>query len=232
MVLFQFIDSRLELLNKGKDPDDLFEALIKHHNTTGMFWFGISALFLWKFNQQLCLYVIGRGKSCQQLVGNLKVSISQELEVALSCLAVRYNKMYGFFFWQKGGGSLIHNMKTKANVRVDLLLRGTYQRANCCNSRVYHCLLQAKWLTTSSVKNLLVHKVRSCMFISADMSPLFCTAHFFLWCMQRNHNDPAIHRGGSVSHHRGQSECLQSRLPITQHFGRVRTQNYPTAVLL
>ncbi|KAF6739047.1 DENN domain-containing protein 1C [Oryzias melastigma] len=115
----QFIDSRLELLNKGKDPDDLFEALIKHHNTTG------------------------RGKSCQQLVGNLK----------------------------KGGGSLIHNMKTKAN---------------------------AKWLTTSSVKNLLVHK--------------------------RNHNDPAIHRGGSVSHHRGQSECLQSRLPITQHFGRSRPQ--------
>ncbi|RVE75792.1 hypothetical protein OJAV_G00002590 [Oryzias javanicus] len=115
----QFIDSRLELLNKGRDLDDLFEELIKHDSTTG------------------------RGKSCQQLVGNLK----------------------------KGGGSLIHNMKTKAN---------------------------AKWLTTSSVKNLLVHK--------------------------RHNNDPAIHRGGSVSHHRGQSECLQSRLPITQHFGRSRPQ--------
>uniref|UniRef100_A0A8C7ZFQ2 DENN domain containing 1C n=1 Tax=Oryzias sinensis TaxID=183150 RepID=A0A8C7ZFQ2_9TELE len=116
----QFIDSRLEYLNKGRHPDDLFEKeLIKYENTTG------------------------RGKSCQQLVGNLK----------------------------KGGGTLIHNMKTKAN---------------------------AKWLTTSSVKNLLVHK--------------------------RHHNNPDLQRGGSVSHHRGQSDCLQSRLPITQHFGRSRPQ--------
>ncbi|KAM9769279.1 DENN domain-containing protein 1B isoform 2-T2 [Menidia menidia] len=62
----QFIDSRLDILNKGKEPDDLFEEEITSAETAG------------------------KGKSYQQLVGNLK----------------------------KGGGALIHNMKTKANMKA------------------------------------------------------------------------------------------------------------------
>nr|XP_020508591.1 DENN domain-containing protein 1B-like isoform X2 [Labrus bergylta] len=81
----QFIDSRLEILNNGKEPDDLFEEeIIK------------------------CELTAGRSKSYQQLVGNLK----------------------------KGGGALILNMRSKANIR-------------------------AKGLTKSGLKNLLTHKTHS-----------------------------------------------------------------------
>ncbi|KAM4604394.1 DENN domain-containing protein 1B isoform 2-T2 [Polymixia lowei] len=116
----QFIDSRLELLNKGKEPDDLFEDEILQ-----------------------CGTVAGRNKPYQQLVGNLK----------------------------KGGGALIFNMKSKAN-------------------------MTAKGFTKHGLKNLLMHK---------------------------DHNDThSLHRGGSVTHRRAQSDCLQNRLPITQHFGMSR----------
>ncbi|XP_022064327.2 DENN domain-containing protein 1B isoform X2 [Acanthochromis polyacanthus] len=116
----QFIDSRLDILNKGKEPDDLFEEEIIKCETTA-----------------------GRGKSYQQLVGNLK----------------------------KGGGALILNMKSKANMR-------------------------AKGLAKSGLKNLL---------------------------MQKLHNEEhKLQRGGSITHRRVQSDCLQSRLPITQHFGKSR----------
>ncbi|XP_031720366.1 DENN domain-containing protein 1B isoform X1 [Anarrhichthys ocellatus] len=116
----QFIDGRLDILNKEKEPDDLFEEEIFK-----------------------CETAAGRSKSYQQLVGNLK----------------------------KGGGALILNMKSKANMR-------------------------AKGLTKSGLKNLLMHKAHS--------------------------EEHALQRGGSVSHRRAQSDCLQNRLPITQHFGRSR----------
>ncbi|MED6280988.1 hypothetical protein CHARACLAT_016766 [Characodon lateralis] len=116
----QFIDDRLDVLNKGKGPDDLFEEEITK-----------------------CETAAGRGKSYQQLVGNLK----------------------------KGGGALILNMKTKANMKT-------------------------KVLSKSGLKNLLSHKVHP-----------------------EDHN---LHRGGSMSHRRAQSDSLQSRLPITEHFGRSR----------
>ncbi|KAM4750169.1 DENN domain-containing protein 1B [Anableps anableps] len=114
----QFIDGRLDILNKGKGPDDLFEEEITKCESTA-----------------------GRGKSYQQLVGNLK----------------------------KGGGALILNMKTKANMKT-------------------------KGLTRSGLKNLLIQK----------------------------HEDRNLQRGGSMSHRRAQSDSLQSRLPITQHFGKSR----------
>ncbi|XP_014860241.1 PREDICTED: DENN domain-containing protein 1C-like isoform X1 [Poecilia mexicana] len=116
----QFIDCRLDVLNKGKELDDLFEEEITK-----------------------CEATAGRGKSYQQLVGNLK----------------------------KGGGALILNMKTKANMKT-------------------------KGLTKSGLKNLLIHKV--------------------------HHEDRSLQRGGSMSHRRVQSDSLQSRLPITQHFGKSR----------
>ncbi|XP_044045875.1 DENN domain-containing protein 1B isoform X2 [Siniperca chuatsi] len=116
----QFIDGRLDILNKGKEPDDLFEEEILKCETTA-----------------------GRSKSYQQLVGNLK----------------------------KGGGALILNMKSKANMR-------------------------AKGLAKSGLKNLLMHKAHN--------------------------EDHTLQRGGSVSHRRVQSDCLQNRLPITQHFGKSR----------
>lgn len=44
------------------------------------------------------------------------------------------------------------------------------------------------------------------------------------WCSAQAHKEEKpLHRGGSVSHRRAQSDCLQNRLPITQHFGKVRT---------
>ncbi|XP_034543363.1 DENN domain-containing protein 1C isoform X2 [Notolabrus celidotus] len=116
----QFIDSRLDILNKGKEPDDLFEEEILKCETTA-----------------------GRGKSYQHLVGNLK----------------------------KGGGALILNMRSKANLRP-------------------------KGLTKSGLKNLLMHKTHS--------------------------DEHSLQRGGSVTHRRAQSDCLQNRLPITQHFGMSR----------
>ncbi|KAK5926841.1 hypothetical protein CgunFtcFv8_022379 [Champsocephalus gunnari] len=116
----QFIEGRLDILNKGKEPDDLYEEEILKCETTA-----------------------GRSKSYQQLVGNLK----------------------------KGGGALILNMKSKANMR-------------------------AKGLTKSGFKNLLLHKTQN--------------------------EENTLHRGGSVKHRRAQSDCLQNRLPITQHFGRSR----------
>ncbi|XP_041642220.1 DENN domain-containing protein 1B isoform X3 [Cheilinus undulatus] len=116
----QFIDGRLDILNKGKQPDDLFEEEILNCETTA-----------------------GRGKSYQHLVGNLK----------------------------KGGGALILNMRSKANIK-------------------------AKGLAKTGLKNLLIHKP--------------------------NNEGHALQRGGSVSHRRAQSDCLQNRLPITQHFGMSR----------
>uniref|UniRef100_UPI0037E7A732 DENN domain-containing protein 1B isoform X3 n=1 Tax=Semicossyphus pulcher TaxID=241346 RepID=UPI0037E7A732 len=116
----QFIDGRLDILNKGKEPDDLFEEEILK-----------------------CEMTAGRSKSYQQLVGNLK----------------------------KGGGALILNMRSKANMK-------------------------AKGLTKSGLKNLLMHKAHT--------------------------EDSTLQRGGSVSHRRAQSDCLQNRLPITQHFGMSR----------
>ncbi|XP_054460189.1 DENN domain-containing protein 1B [Anoplopoma fimbria] len=116
----QFIDGRLDILNKEMEPDDLFEEEILK-----------------------CEAAAGRSKSYQQLVGNIK----------------------------KGGGALILNMKSKANIR-------------------------AKGLTKSGFKNLLMHKAHN--------------------------EEPTLHRGGSVTHRRAQSDCLQNRLPITQHFGRSR----------
>ncbi|XP_071360618.1 DENN domain-containing protein 1B isoform X2 [Trachinotus anak] len=116
----QFIDDRLDILNNGNEPDDLFEDEILKCETTA-----------------------GRSKSYQQLVGNLK----------------------------KGGGALILNMKSKANMR-------------------------AKGLAKSGLKNLLMHKT--------------------------HHEEHTLQRGGSVSHRRVQSDCLQNRLPITQHFGMSR----------
>ncbi|XP_042340614.1 DENN domain-containing protein 1B isoform X2 [Plectropomus leopardus] len=116
----QFIDGRLDILNKEMELDDLFEEEILK-----------------------CETATGRGKSYQQLVGNLK----------------------------KGGGALILNMKSKAN-------------------------MGAKGLAKSGLRNLLTPKA---------------------------HNEEHIlQRGGSVSHRRAQSDCLQNRLPITQHFGRSR----------
>ncbi|XP_026215612.1 DENN domain-containing protein 1B isoform X2 [Anabas testudineus] len=116
----QFIDGRLDILNKGQEPDDLFEEEILNCETTA-----------------------ARSRSYQQLVGNLK----------------------------KGGGALILNMKSKANMK-------------------------AKGLAKTGLKNLL---------------------------MQKAHNvEHKLHRGGSVSHRRAQSDCLQNRLPITQHFGMSR----------
>ncbi|KAM7008599.1 DENN domain-containing protein 1B isoform 2-T2 [Tautogolabrus adspersus] len=116
----QFIDDRLDILNKGKEPDDLFEEEILK-----------------------CEMTAGRSKSYQQLVGNLK----------------------------KGGGALILNMRSKANIR-------------------------AKGLTKSGLKNLLTHKTHN--------------------------EDHSLQRGGSMSHRRAKSDCLQNRLPITQHFGMSR----------
>ncbi|XP_075896247.1 DENN domain-containing protein 1B [Nelusetta ayraudi] len=116
----QFIDGRLDILNKGNEPDDLFEEEIQN-----------------------CEKIAGSSKSYQQLVGNLK----------------------------KGGGALILNMRTKAN-------------------------LKAKGITKSGLKSLLMHK-----------------AH---------HEERSLQRGGSVSHRRAQSDCLQNRLPIMQHFGKSR----------
>ncbi|XP_030289317.1 DENN domain-containing protein 1B isoform X2 [Sparus aurata] len=116
----QFIDGRLDILNKGKEPDDLFEEEILK-----------------------CEAAAGRSKSYQQLVGNFK----------------------------KGGGALILNMKSKANIK-------------------------AKGLAKSGLKNLLMHKAPN--------------------------EGLGLHRGGSVSHRRAQSDCLQNRLPITQHFGKSR----------
>uniref|UniRef100_A0A3Q2P857 DENN domain containing 1C n=1 Tax=Fundulus heteroclitus TaxID=8078 RepID=A0A3Q2P857_FUNHE len=105
----QFIDGRLDILNKGNGQDDLFEEEITKCETTA------------------------RGKSYQQLVGNLK----------------------------RGGGALILNMKTKANRK------------------------------------------------------------------QVHHEDHNLQRGGSMSHRRAQSDSLQSRLPITQHFGKEEEEDSP-----
>lgn len=41
--------------------------------------------------------------------------------------------------------------------------------------------------------------------------------------MQAHNEEHTLQRGGSVSHRRAQSDCLQNRLPITQHFGKVRS---------
>ncbi|CAN9509988.1 unnamed protein product [Ophioblennius macclurei] len=116
----QFIESRLDVLNSGKEPHDLFEEEILK-----------------------CESAAGRSKSYQQLVGNLK----------------------------KGGGALILNMKSKANVR-------------------------AKGFAKTGLKKLLHHK--------------------------GDEDEHELHRGGSVTHRRAQSDCLQDRLPITHHYGMSR----------
>ncbi|MCI4394013.1 hypothetical protein PGIGA_G00163990 [Pangasianodon gigas] len=120
----QFIDGRLEMLNQGKEPDDLFEEEI-----------------------QQCGASSGGSKSYQQWMGNLK----------------------------KGGGSLILTVKSKAQM---------YKNVTC----------------HSKLKNIISPKEQK-------------QAH-------------TLQRGGSVcgthSYRFNKSECLQNRLPITQHFGKSR----------
>ncbi|KAL4648725.1 DENN domain-containing protein 1B-like isoform X1 [Arapaima gigas] len=122
----QFIDVRLELLNRGIEPADLFEEEILQS--------GASA---------------SGGSPYQQWVGNLK----------------------------KGGGALIHTVKTKANI--------------------------------------------------------YKAGKILAKCDPRNKEDretPILYRVGSLrsdppgpqQYRRVQSDCLQSRLPITQHFGKSR----------
>lgn len=79
LVLFQFIDGRLDSLNKGKEPDDLFEEEIQNCETiTG-------ACQSWRLCESSLVFIsphllfsififTGRSKSYQQLVGNLKVN--------------------------------------------------------------------------------------------------------------------------------------------------------------
>ncbi|XP_077380805.1 DENN domain-containing protein 1B isoform X2 [Festucalex cinctus] len=116
----QFIDGRLDILNTGNVPQDLFEEEILECETTG------------------------KSKSYLQLAVNLR----------------------------RGGGALIFNMKSKTNN------------------------VRAKGVTTSGLKSRLKHKAFG--------------------------QTQAIQRGGSVSYHCAQSDCLQNRLPITQHFGMPR----------
>ncbi|KAJ8246291.1 hypothetical protein GJAV_G00265940 [Gymnothorax javanicus] len=126
----QFIDGRLELINRGTEPVDLFEEEILQ-----------------------CGESAGGRLSYQQLMGNLK----------------------------KGGGALIHTVKSKANM---------------CKS--------AKVNAKSTLMNFLSSK---------------------------EENEVALlYRGGSLKseaagaclYRRVQSDCLQNRLPITQHFGKSR----------
>lgn len=55
---------------------------------------------------------------------------------------------------------------------------------------------------------------------------LYSNTSFLCVCvcvMQAHNEEHSLQRGGSVSHRRAQSDCLQNRLPITQHFGKVRS---------
>ncbi|XP_053333444.1 DENN domain-containing protein 1B [Clarias gariepinus] len=120
----EFIDGRLEMLNQGKEPDDLFEEEILE-----------------------CGASSGGSKSYQQWMGNLK----------------------------KGGGSLILTVKAKAQM---------YKNVTC----------------HSKLKNLISSKDQ-----------------------KKSH---ILQRGASMcgthSHRFNKSDCLQDRLPITQHFGKSR----------
>ncbi|XP_029107864.1 DENN domain-containing protein 1B isoform X2 [Scleropages formosus] len=121
----QFIDARLELLNRGSEPADLFEEEILQ--------FGASAC----------------GRPYQQWVGSLK----------------------------KGGGALIHTVKTKANI---------YKAG--------------KILAKCDPRNKE----------DSDVPILYRVGSL--------RSDPP----GSHQYRRVRSDCLQSRLPITQHFGKSR----------
>ncbi|XP_061889406.1 DENN domain-containing protein 1B isoform X1 [Entelurus aequoreus] len=112
----QFIDGRLDILNTGKVPEDLFEEELLKCEATG------------------------KSKSYQELVGTLK----------------------------KGGGTLILNIRSKTN----------------------------NMKASSGLKTRLKRKA--------------------------GNEARTLQRSGSASHHRSQSDCLQSRLPITPHFGMPR----------
>ncbi|KAG5278141.1 hypothetical protein AALO_G00095640 [Alosa alosa] len=118
----QFIDSRLEQLNKGQEPDDLYEEEI------------------------LQCGAAANHKSYQQWMDNLK----------------------------KGGGALLLTVKSKAHM---------YKSGKSHNKFGLRNILSSK-------DNEVCH----------------------------------LQRGGSMTgtHRRIQSDCLQNRLPITQHFGRSR----------
>ncbi|XP_054635005.1 DENN domain-containing protein 1B isoform X2 [Dunckerocampus dactyliophorus] len=116
----QFIDGRLDILNTGKVPEDLFEEEVLKCQATG------------------------KSKSYQELVGSLK----------------------------KGGGGLILNLRSKTNY------------------------IKIKDVTSSGLKKVLKHKA--------------------------DNETRTLQRGGCVSYHCAQSDCLQNRLPITQHFGMSR----------
>ncbi|XP_038823699.1 DENN domain-containing protein 1B-like, partial [Salvelinus namaycush] len=119
----QFIDGRLELLNRGMEPDDLFEQEMLQCGTAEA----------------------GSTKAYHQLVGNLK----------------------------KGGGALILNVKSKT-----------------------HMYKSAK----RGLRNFLSPK-----------------EHVEILSLKRGNSVSGTH-----THRRKQSDSLQSRLPITQHFGKSR----------
>ncbi len=60
-----------------------------------------------------------------------------------------------------------------------------------------------------------------------------CNTSFLYVCVMQPHNEEhTLQRGGSVSHRRAQSDCLQNRLPITQHFGKVRSVSEQSHIYL
>lgn len=90
----------------------------------------------------------------------------------------------------------------------------------CGSNTFINLFQQTKGLSKSGLKSLLIHRVGSCVhgltrFIIIYISLILCI-------MQSHNEDEILQRGGSMSHRRVQSDSLQNRLPITQHFGKVR----------
>lgn len=137
-------------------------------------------------------------------------------------------------FWQKGGGALILNMRTKANLKVGL--NRLLLVANTAKLSVWHMFPSPPQPPNSTSTSSLRQKVSPSRVWKAYWCTRWVITHLIrtasiqrtltlrtaATATQAHHEERSLQRGGSMSHRRAQSDCLQNRLPITQHFGKVR----------
>ncbi|XP_067829033.1 DENN domain-containing protein 1B-like isoform X2 [Heptranchias perlo] len=173
------------LIFNTDEPITFCEAMFLNHRSSTMKNFLQHAVHLQLFKQFIDnrLEKLNEGKGLTDLF---------EEEVNLGGYSSGCSKSYQLWMqnFKKGGGALIHTMRSKANPAM----KNIYKYAKG----------QAK-LGLKGMKNRLKHK---------DLG-----------------EERGVHRGGSLRcepaggpayQRRMQTECLQNRLPITQHFGQSR----------
>uniref|UniRef100_A0A3B4XYC7 DENN domain containing 1C n=1 Tax=Seriola lalandi dorsalis TaxID=1841481 RepID=A0A3B4XYC7_SERLL len=112
---------------------------------------------------------------------------------------------------------------SRAFLKAQALLFGGYRDA-LQGHKVCHS--QTGFLWACIYVGMCFNRYKFCCGFTVTLFPCVCVYACMCVCvcvLQTHDEEHTLQRGGSVSHRRARSDCLQNRLPITQHFGKVRS---------